>query len=122
MRLALGSSRAARDSRAGRRGRAARHRRRHRRRRLCGASRADAIIRFLMRDYTVRTSFNTSPDATVITVAIVASVGVAVARHGRGGRDRHPSRRPDAGRIAGPSRDRREPAGSWSARRSPHRS
>lgn len=37
------------------------------------------IIEFLMRDYVVPTSLNTTPDATVVTVALVASVGVAVA-------------------------------------------
>ena len=40
---------------------------------------SDAIIRFLVRDYTVRTSLNASPDMTVIAVAMLSSVGVAVA-------------------------------------------
>jgi putative ABC transport system permease protein len=38
-----------------------------------------AITRFLLRDYTVRTSLNTAPDATVMALAVVLSVGVAVA-------------------------------------------
>ncbi len=42
-------------------------------------SRATRIIRFLVRDYTVRTSLNTSPDTTVMAVATLASVGVAIA-------------------------------------------
>jgi predicted permease len=37
-----------------------------------------AITRFLMRDYIVRTSLNTAPDATVMALAVLASVGVAV--------------------------------------------
>ena len=40
---------------------------------------SDAIIRFLVRDYTVRTSLDASPDATVIAVAVLSGVGVAVA-------------------------------------------
>jgi putative ABC transport system permease protein len=40
---------------------------------------SDAIIRFLVRDYTVRTALNAAPDTTVIAVAMLSSVGVAIA-------------------------------------------
>ena len=40
---------------------------------------SDAIFQLLVREYTVSTSLDTAPDAAVLTVAIVASVGVAVA-------------------------------------------
>ena len=40
---------------------------------------SDAIFRLLVREYTVSATLDTSPDAAVLTVAIVASVGVAVA-------------------------------------------
>jgi len=45
---------------------------------LFAAFASDAIFNLLVREYTVATSLNTSPDAVIVTVAVVASVGVAV--------------------------------------------
>jgi putative ABC transport system permease protein len=72
---------------------------------------SQAIIQFLMRDYVVRTSLNTAPDATVIAVTVLASAGVAIAvtiaaaanatRHGglTSGASRTVARSSRAGRI-----------------------
>src|SRR6185503_6892305 len=45
---------------------------------LFAAFASDAIFNLLVREYTVATSLNTSPDAVIVTVAVIASVGVAV--------------------------------------------
>jgi predicted permease len=72
---------------------------------------SDAICKLLLRDYTVVTSLDTSPDATIVTVAIAASVGIAIiitllaaigaTRHGglRPGGSRTVARSSRAGRI-----------------------
>ena len=39
---------------------------------------SQAIIRFLMRDYVVRTSLDTAPDAVVVAIAVASSAGIAV--------------------------------------------
>ena len=45
---------------------------------LFAALASQAIIEYLMRDYVVRTSLNTAPDPTIIGVALVTNIAIAV--------------------------------------------
>ena len=88
---------------------------------LFAALASQAIIEYLMRDYVVRTSLNTAPDPTIIGVALVTSIAIAVGVSitAVAGATRHPALTTGSARTVARSC---VPAASSSARRSPHRS